>query len=390
MAQAPLDAAALAGAARAAGRLAIDTEFMSERHYQARLCLVQVAVPDERAEGGIRTEVLDPLGDIDFAPLARALADPEIEVVVHAGRQDIAIVRRTWGTDVRRIFDTQIAASFLGYGMQEGYKSLVRRVLGVDVPATEAFTRWDRRPLSEQQLAYARADAAHLLALGSAMEEELAAAGRLDWAWEECRGLEQASDERDPDALFRRLPRAARLNARERSTAYALVQWRERRGLELDRPPASLLPDHALVALTRSAPRTRAALQDVRGLPPQTLHRRADELLEVIAHGAPAPPAPAEPPRTDPRDAPLVALAQAVVRQRALEAGMATELVATQAELAALVGAVRRRASDPRSRVLEGWRRELVGLELLELLAGRRRVRVGADGLRIEAGAAGA
>jgi ribonuclease D len=378
----------LATSAREAGRLAIDTEFMSERHYQARLCLVQVAVADDRAEGRIRTEVLDPLGDMDFAPLARALADPEIEVVVHAGRQDVAILRRTWGADVRRIFDTQVAASFLGYGMQEGYKTLVRRVLGVDVPATEAFTRWDRRPLSDQQLAYARADAAHLLALGRAMEEELAAAGRLEWAREECRRLEQASDERDPEALFRRLPRAARLNPRERSTAYALVQWRERRGLELDRPAASLLPDHVLLVLARSAPNTRAALHDVRGLPPQTVHRRGDELLEVIAQGAPAPPAPAEPPRPDPRHAPLVALAQAVVRQRALEAGMATELVATQAELAALVGAVRSGASEPRFRVLEGWRGELVGDELLELLAGRRRVRVGTDGLRIEAGAA--
>lgn len=374
--------------AREAGRLALDTEFMSERHYQALLCLVQVAVPDDGAQGGIRTEVLDPLDEFEPAPLAGALADPSVEVVVHAGRQDIAILRRTWGAEVTRVFDTQVAAAFLGYGLQEGYKALVRRVLGVDVPATEAFTRWDRRPLSDQQLEYARADAAHLLALGSAMEEQLAAAGRLEWAREECRALEQSSDERDADVLFTRLPRAARLTAAQRSIAYALVEWRETVARELDRPAASVLPDHVLVELARSAPSTRAQLDAARGLPAQTLHRRGHDLLEAISKGAstPPPPPPDEPPRPDPRQAPLVALAQSVVRHRALKARMATELIATQAELVALVGAVRGGAPEPHSRVLRGWRRDLVGAELLDLLAGRRRVGVGADGLEIVAG----
>ena len=380
--------AEIATSARAAGRLAIDTEFMSERHYQALLCLVQVAVPDEREAEGVRTEVLDPLGaGGDAGPLAQALADPGVEVVVHAGRQDIAILRRTWQTEVARVFDTQVAAAFLGYGLQEGYKTLVRRVLGVEVAATEAFTRWDRRPLSEQQLAYARDDAAHLLALGRAMEDELAAAGRLEWAREECRGLERASDERDIDTLFARLPRVARLKRRERSTAYALVGWRERVARELDRPAASVLPDHVLVELARSEPSSQEQLHAARGLPDRTLHRHGRDLLEAIAQGAAAPPPPAaaEPPRPDPGGAPLVALAQALVRHRALEARMATELIATQAELVALVDALREGGPEPRSRVLEGWRRELVGDELLELLAGRRRVGVSAGGLQVEA-----
>ena len=361
---------------------------MSERHYQALLCLVQVAVSDDRAEGGVRTEVLDPLEGVDAAPLAEVLADPGVEVLVHAGRQDVAILRRSWRTEVTHVFDTQVAAAFLGYGLQEGYKPLVRRVLGVDVPATEAFTRWDRRPLTDQQLEYARADVAHLLALGGAMEDELASAGRLAWAREECRSLEGISDERDVDAVFRRLPRVARLKPAERSIAYGLVQWREAVARGLDRPAASVLPDHVLVELARSAPRTREQLDAVRGLPAQTLHRRSRQLLEAVVAGASAPPPQpvAEPPRPDAREAPLVALAQAVVRHRALEARMATELIATQAELAALVGAVRSGASEPASRLLTGWRRELVGDELLELLAGRRRVGIGAGGLEIDGG----
>ena len=138
------------------GRLAIDTEFVSERRYQALLCLVQVAVPDPEEPDGVRTDVLDPLDGVDPAPLAEVLADPGVEVVVHAGRQDVALLRRTWDTDVRNVFDTQMAAGFLGYGNQEGYESLVRKVLGVRLRGAEGFTRWDRRPLTEQQIAYAR------------------------------------------------------------------------------------------------------------------------------------------------------------------------------------------------------------------------------------------
>src|SRR5919202_5971563 len=113
---------------------------------------------------------------------------------MHAGRQDVALLRRTWRTEVRNVFDTQVAAGFLGFGGQEGYESLVRKVLGVRLQGVEGFPRWDRRPLSEAQLAYARDDARCLLALGSELERRLEEAGRLEWAREECRALESASD----------------------------------------------------------------------------------------------------------------------------------------------------------------------------------------------------
>jgi ribonuclease D len=379
----------VAGLAREAGRLAIDTEFMSEGRYQALLCLAQVAVPDPGAGDGVRTDVLDPLGDgLDPRPIADALADPDVEVLMHAGRQDVAILRRSWRTEVRNVFDTQIAAGFVGHGTQESYESLVRKLLGVSLQKGEGFTRWDRRPLTRAQLEYARADAASLLALADAMEGKLAEAGRLEWAKEECRALEDVSDERDPDRVYERLPRVARLRPRQRAVARELVEWREETGRQLDRPVGSLLPDHVLVEVARKAPTTRDQLEDVRGLPAATLHRRAHELLAAVARGkereAPPPP-PQQRVATDARDAPLVALAQALVRHRSLESGVAAELIATQADVSQVVAAIRSGEEEPRARVLTGWRRELVGAELLELIGGRRTLRVGRDG-RLEVG----
>ena len=376
--------AELAERASEHGRLAIDTEFVSERRYQALLCLAQVAVPDPDSPGGVRTDVLDPLaGELDTAPLARALADPRVEVVVHAGRQDIALLRRSWRTEVTCVFDTQVAAGFLGFGNQEGYESLVRKVMGVRLGGAEGFTRWDRRPLTEEQIAYARDDARCLLALGEELERRLDEVGRLEWAREECRAVERASDDRGAARAYERLPRLARLDPEGRAAARELAEWRERIAESMDRPPSFVLPDQALVELARRRPRDRSGLEHIRGLPPQTLHRRGNELVATIerARRREPPPPPPEPPGRDSRDAPLVSLAQALVRHRSLESGVAVELIATQAELAALVNRVRRRSSDgPAVRVSTGWRRELVGEELDELLAGRRSLGVGRDG----------
>ena len=140
----------------------------------------------------------------------------------------------------------------------------------------------------------------------------------------------------------------------------------------MDRPPGYVLPDQALIEVARRAPGDRAGLEHIRGLPAQTLHRRPDELLAAIARGRErsAPPAPLDPPARDPADAPLVSLAQALVRHRSMEEGVAVELIATQSELAALVTALRRGRDGYQVRVLNGWRRELVGAELCELVAG--------------------
>ena len=158
--------------------------------------------------------------------------------------------------------------------------------------------------------------------------------------------------------------------------------WREDIARAMDRPPAYVIPDQALMELARRRPKDRAGLEHIRGLPQQTLHKRGAELVEEIRQGAgdDPPPPPPKAPKRDPSEAPLVSLAQAVVRHRSRESGIATELIATQSELTALVAAVRRGQDGSEVRALTGWRHELVGGELRELVEGRRQVSVGEDG----------
>jgi ribonuclease D len=367
----------LSDGARATGRLGLDAEFMGEGRYRALLCLVQVAVDDE--DGGTRVEILDPLEGFEPGELRAVLADPSIEKVVHAGRQDVAILRRTWATEVRNLFDTQIAAGFGGHGAQTGYGALLADVLGRRLAKSASFTRWDRRPLSEEQLTYAREDVADLLALATALQDELRASGRLEWAREECRALEDSSDDRDPDEAWRRLPRVARLRPRERSVARELAAWRERTAAAEDRPVGSVLSDAALVELARRQPGDRRGLDQIRGLHGRIANRRGQDLLAAVARGRNAEPPALDgvrPSLNESGDAPLIALAEALIRARALEAGLAYELVATRADLNQVIAAARRGDAEPDVRTLRGWRRDLVGDELLELLDGRHALAV--------------
>jgi ribonuclease D len=375
-----LSVSALAERARATGALAIDTEFMGEGRYRALLCLVQVAVRD----GGEDSEVavLDPLaGDLDPGPLAAVLADPAVEVVLHAGRQDVALLKRAWGTEVRNVFDTQLAAGFAGLRSQLGYEALLHELLGVRLGKSASFTRWDQRPLSAEQAGYAREDVLHLLQAADAVKQRLEDLGRLEWAREECRALEAVTDVRDVDTVFGRLPRVNSLDPGQRAVARALAAWREDCAAQEDRPVQSVLPDAALVEIAKRRPRDLDRLRQIRGLHEGTVRRRGKALLDQVAHGRELPPIAVEgsrPPATHPGDAALIVLAEALVRARATEAELAYELLAARADLQKIVSAVRHDAPEPEVRTLQGWRRELVGAELLELLRGRRALRVGA------------
>jgi ribonuclease D len=378
--------AELAARAREHGRIAIDTEFVSEGRYRPLLCLVQVAVAPRENSSEPHIEVLDPIEGFDHEPLAEVLADPEVEVVIHAGGQDVPILRRAWGVGPTNVFDTQVAAGFAGFSAQAGYGNLLQKVAGVQLNKSAGFTRWDRRPLTTEQIEYAKGDVEDLLALSDTLQERLAKSGRLDWAREECRRLEGLDDERDADEAYRRLPRVSRLRPKQRSVAHALADWRERTAATEDRPVGSVLSDVALVEIARRQPESIDALIAIRGVRPDLGRRRGNAVLEVIREGREREAPPAEEftrSDPDPGDAARIALCESVVRQRVGEAGLAYELVASRADLTEIVVAARAGSGDPDVRTLRGWRRDLVGDELLEVLAGRRVVRATKRGVEI-------
>jgi ribonuclease D len=381
----PTSTAELADRARAAGRIGIDTEFMGEGRYQPLLCLVQIALDD--GQGGSDIIVLDPLTEeFDTAPLAELMADPAVEVVLHAARQDVALLRRDWGEPVRNVFDTQVAAGFAGMRAQLGYEPLLKDVLGVRLRKTASFTRWDDRPLTDEQLDYAREDVLHLLQAADALQQRLRDLGRLEWAREECASFAVVDDRRDLETVFGRLPRVNSLDPAHRAVARELVEWREETAKASDRPVSSVLHDSALVEIAKRRPQSVERLRQIRGLNEATLHRRGRSIVEAVRRGRERPPIPVEgarPSQPDAEDAPLIALGEALVRTRAMEAELAYELVAARADLQRIVTSVREGAPEPEVRTLQGWRRELVGGELLELLDGHRTLRVG-PGRRVE------
>jgi ribonuclease D len=365
-----------AATAKASGRLGIDTEFISEGRYRPLLCLVQVVVDDPRRASVVLIDAL--ADDAPVQPIAALLADPDVEVDLHAGRQDVAILRRAWDTDVVTIFDTQIAAGFAGQSAQSGYGNLIGAMLGRRLAKTASYTRWDARPLSAEQLRYAVEDVAQLLELTDELKRRLQQTGRLEWASEECRRLESASEERDPDTVWERLPRISQLDPRSRAVARALAAWRERVASTEDRPVGSVLADQVVVEVARRQPSTLDELARIRGVQRSTLNRRGDGILSAVARGIQDPPIPREraQPRSEPADVPVIALAEAWLRARALEAGLAYELVSSRAELEAVVGAVRRGEPEPPVRALTGWREQLVGEELRSLVSGKNAIAV--------------
>ena len=289
-------------------------------------------------------------------------------------------------TDVTNVFDTQVAAGFAGYAAQAGYLGLLHDALHIRLAKSASFTRWDARPLTDEQLSYAREDVEHLLPLADHIQDRLRERGRLEWAREECVAIADATDERDAEEVWRRLPRSSGLDAGERAVARELAAWRERTAEREDRPVGSVVRDPTLVELAKRQPSSRDALSQIRGLNPDVLRRRGADLIAAIERGQAAEPIRLEAEErfsTESGDGPVIALAESLVRARAHEAGLAYELIAARADIAPVVVAARRGLEPPDVRTLRGWRRAVVGDELLALLSGERTLHV-RDGGRVE------
>jgi ribonuclease D len=344
---------------RRAPWLTVDTEFVRVDTYHARLCLVQVG-------DGREAVCIDTLALPDLTPLLDRLYAPGAISVFHAAGQDLEILVRLRGTCPQPLFDTQIAATLLGIGDQIGYAGLVDRRLGIAVDKSLSRTDWARRPLREAELAYAAADVSHLATIYPALQDELAAAGRLGWLAEDCaRMCEPAQYVTRPEDAWKRLKGLARMNPREQTVAAALCAWRESEAQLRDRPRKWILDDDAVYRLAERRPQTPAELAALNVLPPKTLERHGERLLAVIAQAADAPERRlVTDEEMDGTQKALLKKLQGLVIDRGTLLNLPASFLAPRADLTELV----RRGKDADAQVLRGWRREVCGETLLAAL----------------------
>jgi ribonuclease D len=347
---------------------AVDTEFHTERTYWPKLALIQLGWAD-------KVVLVDPLA-VDPSPLSRLFAGPGT-AVAHAAGQDLDVLRSACGAAPSSLFDTQIAAGFLGMSTPS-LARLVELVLGIILPKTDQLSDWLHRPLPPEQLAYAEGDVRYLLALRSSMVDQLEERGRLTWAVEECaQALPGRRREVVPEEAWWRAGDLRRLTGRSRGVAQEVAAWRERRAAELDRPRRSVLSDLAMLTIAQKPPRTRQELEKLRGVDARHLAKgAATEILEAVERGrtlAPdelrLPPDPAESKASQT----AVAVCAGLVRQIADDLQFDQSLLATRADIAQLV------TGEP-SRLDQGWRGSLAGDPIRRLLSGDAAAAFESDG----------
>ena len=339
-------------------RYALDTEFHRERSYHPKVALVQLAWP-----GGIA--LVDPLA-VDLRGIAPLFEGPSL-AVVHAAQQDLDVLTRTCGTVPARLFDTQLAAGFLGHATPS-LTNLVAAELGVKLPKADRLSDWLRRPLSANQRSYAAADVAHLLELHDGLVAQLNELGRLPWALDECEELRtRPTGPGDPEDAWLKLKDVRTLRSKSRGVARSVAAWRERRASDLDLPVRFVLPDLAILGIAQRPPTSADDLRATRGV--EERHARgtmAAELLAAVADGLTRPVDPPEPngDELDRHLRPAVTLVSAWVSQLARDQRIDTTLLATRADLVDLL------RGDPEARLAHGWRAATVGDDIRHLVAG--------------------
>ncbi len=350
--------------ARTSRLLAIDTEFLREKTYYPKLCLMQIATDEERV-------IIDPFAVGDLKVLRALFEDENIVKVFHAGHQDIEIILYDIGCVPHPIFDTQVAAAILGQTQQIGYGALVHAMCGVKLKKVDSFTDWSVRPLSESQISYAEDDVVYLPRIYDAQCKALKEKGRLHWLDDELREMERPEtympDERD---RWRRLKHVAQLSRRQMAAAREMASWREIEARKRNVPRKWILTDEQIVESCKREPRTIDDLFMVRGMRERLTTRDARALIELVSAALDsAPDAWPELPvsgRSEQNVDVQVDMLMAIVRVRARENDVAIPTLASHSDLVEIA-----RGHYQDVDILKGWRKKIVGAELLDFLEGR-------------------
>jgi ribonuclease D len=355
--------------------LAVDTEFHREKTYYPELCLIQVANDDIIA-------CVDPLAVDDLTPLLDLFYREDMTLVFHAARQDLELFFLLRDSLPAHVFDTQLAATVLGYGDQIGYGNLVKQCLNVDLDKAHARTDWRQRPLSSEQLEYAADDVRYLRSLYHQLNDKLTETGRRTWLKEDFAALSAVKTyQEDPNKSWLRIKGAGRLKPAQLAVLQQLGAWREQRAVKHNLPRRWVLKDDVMLDLARFAPASTEAMKKIRGMEQRDIDRHGKAILEAIEKGKAAPksewPVIKRPtPLSNQQDAVVDAL-MALLRQRCDEQNITPAAVASRKDVEALV-----RGED--TSLQQGWRHEIVGQQLEDFLNGKLSLSASTEQLEIQ------
>jgi len=361
---------------RSAGLVAFDTEFVSESYFRPRLCLLQFALPDGESFG------VDPFSVRQLAPWWEIMTDQKTTVLVHGGREEIRFCHFATNRRPDRLVDVQIAEGLRSRGFPISHTNLVTRVLNRSLQhGKETRTDWLHRPLAEKQICYALEDVRHLPMIWKIQKESLATSGRLSWAEAEFeRFINYVLAEEDRDGWLR-LPGYGRMNRREMAVARALYQWRSHEAERIDKPQRRVLRDDLIIELAQRQPKTIRELNMTRDMNRRDYQQHAETFIQIIqaALELPNDQLPEKPsgPGHPAQDEVLAKILGLALANRCQELGLSMTLVATSADLKDFVRwhvFENRRTEVPR--LMQGWRAEVCGQLLADVLDGNVTLRV--------------
>ncbi|MDH5407629.1 MAG: ribonuclease D [Gammaproteobacteria bacterium] len=351
-----------------ANELAIDTEFIREKSYYSQLCLIQIASHEHIA-------CIDPLAVADIGPLLDILYDSSKTKILHAARQDLEIFFNLREDIPKPIFDTQIAATVLGYGDQIGYSKLVEEFLDIHVEKGHARTDWSQRPLSKEQLNYAANDVRYLIQIYPMIKQRLDELGRSDWPDEDFQALCSPDLYRiNSETIWQRISGHQRLKGNKLAILQRLAAWREELAVTQNRPRKWILADDVMVALTQQAPSSVAQLKTLRGLAPRVLEKYGQDILDMIEQAKQLPkdqwPCKDKLQRPSSQQEALTDGLMSLLKIRAAENSITASALANRKDIEQLV------MGEQDLPLLHGWRAQLVGNDLVKMLKGELKLQV--------------
>ncbi|MBS4052049.1 MAG: ribonuclease D [Methylomonas sp.] len=355
--------------------IALDTEFLREKTYYPKFCLLQIAAPGWVA-------CVDPLAIADLSPLFAAIYDPAIVKVLHSCRQDLEIFFQITGRIPGPIFDTQIAAPLLGFQENPGYAMLVSSFLNINLNKAHTRTDWTQRPLSEDQIQYAADDVIYLCKIYTTMCEQLEKLGRLDWLKSDFALLNDPElYQLSPENAWLKIRGKNKLTGRQLSILQSLCEWRERTAQAENKPRNWLFPDDMLLELAKLQPVNSTDLGKIRNINERSVNRYGKVLCELIDAARQRPPKPLtekdRPGKKTQQHEAVMDVLSAVVRIRAEQNSLNPVILATRKELEQLV------FGDSDCPLLHGWRYNMAGQELQGLLQGRYSLSLTSDSVEI-------